>query len=407
MFLIGPNIQSGVTVETGRSLTDIAQTIAWILDVNLPYGTGEVISEVLDVAPDGPSRSGDVAVTAVLDTTGAELVATQRWNDDVFSRSKIYRNEERVSTEGVLHAEEPHLFSQNGADVLCWRELALDLQADDLPWIARCQYRASGGDWVEMEFDDQNVHPYWYPAIEIMEDGSVWMASTHLPDNRTKEVHLRVWDPVKQNWMGERDALPDLLGPLSVSMTVREEDVLVAFGASTDSAAANETRSLFLYQIEALGSSREWSLMARVVSVHSDVEADGTTIETDYGRLERPALWHSDSGIHLAAIAYNTDHSSQIITLSGESDAWSEPVEHGDRVLGHLSPRWTEDGILFWARLGDGGFVEICQWSAGADSHSCDATKHAYISGLSITLDWVYATLSSDGVNWDVAVFER
>ena len=45
-YAYGPDFKKGVVINTGRELIDISATVSELLDFNMPYGKGNVMSEL-------------------------------------------------------------------------------------------------------------------------------------------------------------------------------------------------------------------------------------------------------------------------------------------------------------------------------------------------------------------------
>ena len=75
------------------------------------------------------------------------------------------------------------------------------------------------------------------------------------------------------------------------------------------------------------------------------------------------------------------------------------PLDESGRVLTHVSPLWSDDG-LHWARLNDGGQVELCLWDG--ENTACSDTGADRIDGLTHTGAALWASLPDEGGQWTV-----
>ncbi len=163
LFVAGPGVHRGATVERKYTLEDLASTIAFATGTELPYADGMVIREAFADATLASDRSGMARVFRA----GA-IQAEQRWTTSSVARSSIVIDGQQLvkESEGTFIAEDPVAIADSGGRLLaCWRQLEVGLAAAEIdwPWTPVCQ--AYDGSWTVVDFVETTVAPDWRPAM--------------------------------------------------------------------------------------------------------------------------------------------------------------------------------------------------------------------------------------------------
>jgi hypothetical protein len=186
--------------------------------------------------------------------------------------------------------------------------------------------------------------------------------------------------------------------PTHGSLRLDGDRAWIAFAASEDTNRMRYTRHVEVWQVTwVTGAQPSWSLAARFVPEDAD--------DPSYGRFERPALGLADGVGHAAAVAYKDDgtylvHMDQTSPGSGWTAA--RTLDAGGTVYAHVGPTWSDDGVLWWARLGSAATVEICSWEPDDAAPACQDTGASWIDSLAPTDGGVVASVSDGDLAWRV-----
>ncbi len=424
MLMVGPGIQEGITVTTPYTQEDVAATIARLLGVELPYASGVVIDEALADDVVIQNRSGDVS-PAVAD--GVSVV--QRYVDDGMVQSQMVLDGEVVSAADAIHAEGPVAVSLPSRDVVCWRELTLMYDSDELdwPWFGECRTRTGSNDWESLTLPDKVVGSIWRPAIAEDSAGNVMLAfadnsnSTTYWNNETPAaVKLWRWSE-SAGWEGtdELGAQTASLFPSAPSMVAIGETWFIAYANSDIGAAyatnpGRYTRHISIQQVS-WGDQQGWTELWRNYVEACPTDADclptDPTLDTEgneYGRYERPVIGAIENVLYVAYVGYGEVGNTVLLSIgAGKGSSWSnqERVDDSGRVLGHIAPIWV-DSNLYWARLGTSDTVEICKMEpeSTADCVDTGATRIMGLTGygdeITVSLDQGVGQWAVQTVSW-------
>lgn len=403
MFLVGAGVQQGGVLETPHTLEDMSRTLAWLMGVEHPYGTGLIISEALtdDVPP------AQISGPAQVHTSG-DLVAYHRWRDDPAVRSEIVVDGEVLSGDDAFQIEAPRVLQGPDADYVCWRQITVGTDADHWPWEARCQVRPAGGSWSEIGFAESRVIPTFRPDLTLDEDGRLLVGyAAFNADYDPLAQSAKATIPRLTRWSeaGGWEIVidPNYSGyyPLHASAVVDGETTWMAVARGESEADARYTRDIEISRFRwPEPDTLRWTTQA----VTATTEAGGA-----YRRHEHPAMTMQGGALHLAYHAYSED-SIAVLAMAGDPDAetWGEPVVLDDgQVLSHISPVWSADGVLSWARLGASGTAEVCSAAAGSTAVSCVDTAQPFIESIAPAPGGgVLAVVSAGDNQWELVTVE-
>lgn len=406
MFLVGPGIAEGAVVEEQHTLVDLTQTIAHLLDIEMPYSEGALISGALSEPPaDAGVRSG-----AVRPAVAGARVAVQRWADGV-PRSVVEIDGEVVSGEGVFAAEAPVMLETAAGTVVCWRELEMAPGAALMPWYGACA-RDYGSGWEDMGFPEELVWPLWEPSLHEGDDGTLWMAmvsnsSGTVGTEASSAADIRVmrYDADAGEWV-EHSVYDNrgrgLVFPTHARFaTTGGRQLTVAFGTSNDGEGGRRSRRI---DVVAREPGTGWQTMLSVGPT-SATEADlDLTVEAD--RLERPALRFQGGAFLLGMVAYTVSGETHVVaTRSPDAGAsWEPPARLDDsgRVFPHISPQWDDSGALLWAQKSTDGLAEVCRGD-GSVGVVCVSTGAEAIQGLAVDGETIAVSVRSvPGGVWEI-----
>ena len=143
MFIAVPGIRRGHEVSATYTIEDVGQTIAWLMDIDLPHAEGQILCEAMTDIPATNGREG-ISDLAITDTIRAEMI----FGDNPETKSHIYADGTLLSDGDAIHAEAPRTWTTETDDYVCWRELGTGPSSLDSiqtwPWQARCAQRRLG-----------------------------------------------------------------------------------------------------------------------------------------------------------------------------------------------------------------------------------------------------------------------
>ena len=417
MFFAGPGIKRGEVLTETWTLDDMSRTVAWMLGVDNPYGSGMLIRSALVNPPDETGREGEVWP----ERSGA-LQASQVWTDDPYNQSQVWVDDEPISSLDAIHAEHPRVLSNGARDFLCWRELTVDHTAGDYVydswyWQGECRTRLAGAQWQDMAFPEAAVWPFWSPALALDEQDRLWLAYVDNPNasgETSAEQHIRVlrWDEAG-GWEGEDESWDEVAYPIDPSLAVEGDDAWVAF-VTSDFTLDDDIKKFVRYQrhVQVLhlnwpsGRSPSWS---RVLKLEVNDSGMGESY-SPYARMEHPALLRANGSLWLAFVAYDADKAGMVVLTRSSDDGYSwadhEILDPGGRVIGYIPPRWAPDGTLSWAATASDGAIEICRWS-NTDATTCEQTGSTAIQGLSPSSSNVLVSLYEGDGRWNLQELSR
>lgn len=351
LMVLGPDCSPGQD-DTPVTLSDLAVTLAGLLQTELPLAEGEPIQALL--AHDLPAGPRQLSASD----------GRQAWADDGIWLDGILR-----SDPAALHAEAPVL----DGDLLCWRELHINTALDgSSPWLARCEH---GADRTPLGIDAGSA--FWQPATERDDRQRRWLLDTTNPDGVTGAAGVRprlsVWDgTVSQTRLG-----PELSYPLHPALLLQGDAVLVAVGYSTDASSGRDSRALGVWMVQ----GDDWHPL-------------GPLTTPGVARLEHPTL-HDSQPPQLAALAWLDDGGVSVVTTRLDDDGFEAlDVVSSASVYPHLPPMWTEQGVLVWAEHTTDGTVAVCRDGA------CTDTGRVTVDSLTLDGEDIWMSALDQGV-WE------
>ena len=402
LLLLGA-AEAGVERTDIVTTLDLAPTLAAHLGVTLPWAEG---LPYLDALPafDGQDiafRTGDVHVSAAGGRT-----AHQAWRDDREARSDVRVDGAVVSTPGIFAAEDPTLFTSDIGTHVCFREIDLAADADELPWRPRCLAEADGG-WAEMGLPDETVSPYWRLAL-TERDGQLWAAWPNNPNGGTDAgdetgvgLAVAAWDPAA-GW-GEALRFRAIF-PTDTAIVATARGIVAAVGTSLGDPSYRYTRRVRIFPVNLAGDP----------APDEEVDLTFRQILGEGGRLERPALRAEGDTVWLAALGHRPEGDGAVALVGWVSSedgglTWGAPEAAPDAgpPFAHLGPAW--DGAhLVWAVAPDTreGEARLCRALPGDAEAACVGVGSPRID--SFTVEAGVATVSRDaGVGaWERAMVE-
>ncbi|MDG1482215.1 MAG: alkaline phosphatase [Myxococcota bacterium] len=409
LFLVGPGIKAGVTLDQQYTLPDLTATLAWLLETDLSHGEGIVMSEVLE---EPPEESVDRAGVVYPSASGGVLAA-QRWQSTT-PRSVIEIDGTVVSSEDIFTAERPRLQSTSLGTVACWRELSMVPGADEMPWLGACALNDDTG-WSDMGFPQLPLFPLWAPTIREDSDGALWMSmitnsggAIGSEQMSFANIWLLGYDPEQGAWDVSRihdKGGTGLIFPTDVRMAVTDEAFFIAYGTSAGYSDGRKTRRIDLYSVlKDVSLDQEWE---RVLSIgpSSDINSS-PDIVIDSDRLERPALEQAADGtFRLGFLSYHEDGTINVLAADSPNGlVWSTPelMDDSGRVLAHVDPMFSSADTLLWAELSASDTVEVCSRAVGGTA-TCTDTGAAYIMGLTEDGGGVTVSVRQDAsTDWEL-----
>lgn len=412
MFLAGPGIAAGATVEGPYTLEDVSRTIAWMLGAELPYGTGIVMRDLFDDAPTAEDRTG----TYEVDASGS-AVASWSWLDERSHRSHVEVDGEVVSAGAAFAAEAPRVLEAGPVTYACWREFELQDEATvDWPWVPECHARADGL-WTDLEFPAEIVSSLWKPALAVDNEGRLVVAYVDNPNSTTYSEDRAFLKVLRWSTLGWEFVAETGIGtafPGAPSLVAKGDTAWVAWsesdmsGASGDNVSGRYTRHVevarFAFGEDGAQATRGlWRTTADVCPELARCDDRAPTLDTEgraYRRMESPALLVDGATMRVAWIGWDDDGSHLLMAASADGgETWGTPerVDATGKVFGHLAPRWAA-GKLYWARLGDAE-AEACRLTPGS-APTCTGLDSLRITSLAPTGTGAHVTVDTGSGTW-------
>jgi hypothetical protein len=370
MALVGAGIAAGAVVDEPHTLEDLGQTIAWILELPMPYGTGRVIDAALEEPSGDPGARGAVAPAAA-----GDVLAWEERTGEVDPRSVVLRDGVQVSDPDAFAAEAPVLVADGEDAAACWRELHVE-GTEIWPWKPACQLRDSGGKWQDIGGPAELVWALWQPGLAL-HDGDLlagWADnSSGVVMEEASMLVLSRWHPGD----GWRLAFATPAGsfPSDPTLVIDGDDALLAAAVGEEGLPGRDSRRIDLYRIDTTTDQGALALSIRP----QGAEEDGD-FRLPVDRLEHPALWSGGGSVRLAFISttIDTDGRPRVDLWMSTEEAAPELLDTD--LLGHLPPVFDEDGTPRWIRQRD-GVVALCVGSAA----DCTALDTEAVRGVAVT----------------------
>ncbi len=402
MFLWGPGIRRGATINSPVVLEDLTSTAAWLLGITMPYSTGLVLTDAMEGEPEVEQRRGSVNLSA-----SGSLWATQEWSSDRAHRSSVLAGDEPLGDADALHVEEPVMLATDTGDFACWRELSVTRDPEFWPWLLRCAQRAPEGTWQDLAFPEDHQWPHISPALASPAAGVLVISylqsieSTAEGATNADDMRLRLarWTDGE----GWEQSEPLELGPhfpTDTDLVASEDALWVTFSAGLSASSSRYTRRPWVYMLDWLEDDEpSW----REVYQAGRRDNEGHS----YERGAHPTLTGSSSGLRLAWHAYDDQGIHLLVTRANRPDresSWSTPmaVDTSGRLYGHVPPVWDPSGQLYWAREGEAGTAEICVLASLDASPDCQDTEHPWIDSLAATDTGALASVSHGDGAWQL-----
>ncbi len=391
ILMLGPGIAKGIETTEPHIVEDVAQTIAWLMDFELPHGTGMVMTDMLTDDQEVPQRSGQVQVHA-----SGELLASQRWTDSFSSRSEVVIGDDSFANDAALHVESPRVLQGQVGDFACWRELEVGTDEEKWFWSIDCRLRQDG-DWEQLT--DTPFSPTYFSQAAMVEDRAGRMiaamadAEGHA-DVWGYQVRLATWEEVT-GWSAS-DGPVDVHYQSHPSIALAEDDtVQVALTGCLSKNECRYARRVFVYEVSRHATGSDWTQLHETPTTDSQGRS--------YTRFEHPAMTTQGSTLHLAYQGMGPDGNA-LLTSSLTDGTWSSAraVDDSGQAYVHLPPAWSDDGTLYWARRDGEGFVELCKAAAGDTTADCTSTEHRAIDSITPADEGVWAAVSAGDGAWSI-----
>ncbi len=397
MLLIGPGIKQGHVATQPYVFEDIGLTVAWLMGVEMPYATAMVMSDMIEGDPAIPQRSGPHALHS-----SGELMAYHQWRDDFTSRSEVVVDGTVFSNPEAIHVEQPKVLRTESADYACWREVTVATDEEYWNWQPVCKYREGDGEWTGFGGAvAELVWPYFDPALASDPGGRLYMAfSGNETGNAQSEsgVYLARWTQ-SRGWEGGDTMVGGDYFPIHPSVVVDDEYAWVAWSAGKTEPEGRDTRHVDVYRVTWPASgSQTWD--------HSFESAYEDASGRSFTRIDSAALSMQDGALYLAYLAYNDDGNFLVgSSLQDLDGSWADPrsMDTTGDVFVHVRPQWSDDGWLYWARLGSDGKAEVCRAHATAmTDDQCETTGQPYLESIAPSADGAKATVSDGQMQWEL-----
>ncbi len=392
MLLLGPGIRRGATFSEPQLLEDITQTVAWLMGLDVPLGTGMLMTEALEDGGEQAPRSGPV-----LPAASGDLRAWQQWRDDRSHRSEIVLDEQVVDDD-ALHVEKPQVLRAT-RDWACWRRLELTPGQEAWDWELACRVDEGHG-WEE--FEPPGIKALYDTDLVLQETptGALLLAMTSLDDAvELRQVKLTRWS-TERGWEepGAGEGPEDSAYQSHPALAMAEQGFYVAYGGCRSAATCRRTRNVYLQHVRwPAGKTQRWQPVATL----SRVDSTGRT----WTRVEDPALLADGATLHLAAVGFNEEGSTVLAaSMDTASGSWTSTraIDSTLRTHGHVRPVFGADDHLYWSRLDNDDLVEICRVAAGDSEVECRATDAGWIEGLAAGDGKAWVSLSDGDQQWEL-----
>ncbi|MFT5679895.1 MAG: hypothetical protein ACI8RZ_000800 [Myxococcota bacterium] len=353
MALIGSEIVAGAVVSDTHTLQDLGQTIAWLLDEPMLYGTGRVIDAALATPSGEPGATGAVEPAAA-----GDVLAWEARTGETDPRAVVIRDDETVSDPAAFAAEAPAVAVDGNSAALCWRELHID-DAETWPWKPACQLRDAVGSWQDLGGPTDLVWSRWRPSLALQGDSLLagWV------DNSSGVVVASSSRLVLSRWRssgGWSEVYATNVGsfPADPALILDGDDALLAMAVSEDGLPGRISRRIDVHRIDTITNTGELALSIRPLGAEKDGD-----FRLPVDRLEHPALWNGTDSTRLAFISYTLGEDGRPRTDLWQSTDLGEPELIDTDLLGHLAPAYDTDGTLRWIRQRD-GVIALCEGQA-------------------------------------------
>ena len=328
MLLLGPGIEEGLEDDTPYALSDLAPTVAALMEIEMPWAEGMPMNAAL--VEDGPVRAGVMQVAAA----GEQLLEV-RYRDEAGARTEVVWNGAVVSDPEAWGAEGVRVVEADGVGYACWREL---IQEDERsPWVPRCAV-----DGVPLEPPVDEVSAHWRPQLRVSETG-LELSFIDNPDDIAQPgvdgevgpIWLRLVDGA---WESGRDPEPALRYPTDASTVDVPGGMVTAFIASPYSNDSRGERRVYVQR-------SAWTEEGLVVDPPEQVDLSAVAPSSGLWRVERPALRAEGETVELLVVGM-TDEDRVVLHVDSADGglSWNAAniVVSDPSIPLHVGPLWAD-----------------------------------------------------------------
>ncbi len=404
MLFLGPRVRQGHTSHMPATLEDVGTTIGALLDLHHPHAEGRVLTEILDESFEHTSPAGRGQLAA----SGSHR-ATRLYLDDPTHRSVVQIDGESVSRGSAFHAEAPAIAAGEDTQAACWRELHIDITAPDdsletWPWEAKCMVKLNSEGWAPLTFPNDQVSPYFHPAMSVSQDGALWVAYADNPTGNWEAVdqgvRLARWT-TEGGWAHAGTGATQVRYPLHPAMLPVDGGAVVAFVSSdtiTDAASgispglvhgrARYRRHIVVERVDWDGEAAPvWNRVFRGYT-EDHYTADAVLPApsgawpgwAEVARADRPQLNMSGRRLQMSFLTFDATHAGAHLWMVQSDDdgrTWGNPtaIDSGGQVIPTVTPQWIGPQLI-WARMSEVG-IAVCRTVIGAATECADTEAHA------------------------------
>ena len=194
MFIAGPGIRRGHEVSATYTIEDVGQTIAWLMDIDLPHAEGQILCEAMTDIPATNGREG-ISDLAITDTIRAEMI----FGDNPETKSHIYADGTLLSDGDAIHAEAPRDMDHGNRRLRLLertgnRAFIVGLHTDVAMASSMCPKALGEDEFSEITTPLEQISPYWAPALHSDRDGNLLMAyADNVSGNWEAPIRLSVY----------------------------------------------------------------------------------------------------------------------------------------------------------------------------------------------------------------------
>jgi hypothetical protein len=240
LFVAGPPVVPGQLLEQTWLEYDTTALVAAWLGVEMPHGTGLLPEGVFEL--ESKSRQGEVSVSVA-----GEHQAVKVWQDDPEHRSRVEVDGEVISSPEALMAETPILAASGEELAVCWRELTVDYEEDEWPWVPRC-LKKTQGIWEDIGFPLDEVKHSFKPSL-LWENQNLWVAWSQADWNEGNygqdTIQVARYSTAGWESMGEKN----VEYPVHPMLALGDAGWSVVTGVSATSLDSRTNRGIYLPKI--------------------------------------------------------------------------------------------------------------------------------------------------------------
>ncbi len=399
-LLLGPGVNQAAELDDPLLLTDVAPTLAALLDLDMPWADGMVRDDLFQQPTGHPGRSG-VAAIAV----SGGLVAQVVYKDDPAHRSELRLDGQILSDPQAIAVEAPALATDLDQAWLCFREILLEPQQDESPWIPRCLHSSDGAQtWEDIGAPTATATADWQVKLIPWDGDSLLAVYAINPNGMAISGYQAEQDRIEAalyqdgSWIvAQAQSVPSF--PTFIDAVESDDGVLLAVGASRDGAFARYTRDIYTARVQVVEG---WP---RVSNLKSMGLAPSMGQEGEW-RFEHPAMRAGDDGVlELALLAFQDGANNGLVLRSTDHGiTWEEPglLNLPGSTMPNITPRWVEDRAIFAVVDRDTGEARLCAGNLDSEPVCVDAMSPRILD-LAVDQDMVYAIVDRSSGEWEEA----